>query len=126
MSYCYPPLPLRIALGNKNFSLLRNVHGDDNLTLPEKEQSCLLAPMAYTMLKTEELVIYNVERIRRTQADKHQVINQIAGVEWVHGPIDQHRDDCAQFLGWSWSKLKSLLKDVYQEFKFFNVTTQMD
>ena len=86
ISFCYPALPVRIALGNKNFALLKYVHDDANVSHPEKEHASMPAPMAYTMLKTENLVLFNVEKIRRVHTNKkYDVANEVACVEWVQG-----------------------------------------
>ena len=50
--FCYPALPLRIARGNTNYSLLKYVLDEPNVPLPEKEHAFMPAPMAYAMLKT--------------------------------------------------------------------------
>ena len=60
--FCYPALPQGIARGNKNYSLLKYVPDEPNVPLPEKEHAFMPALMAYAMLKTEELVQFNMEK----------------------------------------------------------------
>ena len=119
LPFCYPALPVRIAVGSRNYSLMRFVRGEENLTLVEKEQT-LLALNAYAMLKEEELVVFNVERIRRTRHNKtHDIANEIGAAEWVHGPIDRYKQDSTQFLTFQWAAIKdnetsvSGLQDVH-------------
>ena len=79
------------------------------------------------MLKTEELVLFNMERIRRVRVDrKYPAIPEYACVEWVHGPSDSYKEDCAHFLTLDWNLVKDLLKNVYKEFKVYNITTQQE
>ena len=56
--------------------MLKYVHGDANVSLPEKKHAFMPAPMAYTMLKTENLVLFNMERIRR--------LSSHVDVDWGH------------------------------------------
>ena len=125
--YCFPALPVRVALGNRNFSILRYVMDGENLSLAEKEYQCLLAPMAYAMLKSEEMVAFNVERIRRARHSKvYYIVNELGPAEWVHGPIDRTKDDCAQFINVEWSVVKSMLKSAYQELNIYTQNLQQE
>ena len=126
-AFCYPALPVRIALGGKNFSLLRYVMGGESISLVEKEFQSLVAPMAYAMLKTDEMTRFNIERIRRTRHNKsYSIASELGAVEWVHGPIDRHKDDCAQFINVDWSVVKNLLKGVYRDLMMYNTNIQQE
>ena len=66
----YPALPLRIAKGNKNYSLLQYVFDKPNVLLTENKHSFMPAPRAYAMMKTEELVLFNMDRIHKVRVDR--------------------------------------------------------
>ena len=77
---------------------MKFVRGEENLTPVGKDQT-LMAPNAYAMLKEEELVVFNVEIVRRTKHDKTvDIANAIGAAQWVHGPIDRYKHASAQLL----------------------------
>ena len=71
--------------------------------------------------------MFNMERIRRVRTNKkYDLANEVACVEWVHGPSDKHKEDCAQFVNGDWGQVKDMLKNIYVEFKIYHMTTQQD